>query len=564
MQKIVECVPNFSEGKNLQIIKQITDAIETVEGVQLLDVDPGKATNRTVVTIVGEVELVVEAAFRGIQMAASLIDMRNHTGEHPRMGATDVCPLIPISGISMEETAEYATKLAQRVSEELNIPTYLYENAQPNKNRSNLSIIRAGEYEGFFDKIKDPQWKPDFGPSEMNPTAGATVIGARDFLIAFNVNLNTKSTRIANRIAFDVREAGRVKREGNPISGKIMKDENGEDIRIPGKLKAVKAIGWYIEEYNMAQISMNLTNYHITPLHIAFEETRKSADDRGVRVTGSELVGLIPLQPMLDAGKYFLEKQGLSSGVSEEELVNAAVRSLGLAEINPFDPNKKIIEYILRNPKNTRLISMTVKDFTNETASDSPAPGGGSISALAGALGAALGTMVANLSATKRGWEDRVMEFSPWAEKGQKLKDELLFLVDEDTRAFDGIMAAFALPKDNPEQVTARKIAIENASKYATEIPFRTMQAAFNCIPLLQEMAQNGNQNSLSDVGVGAICIKTAVRGAWLNVLINANGLSDKVWAAEIVEKAKTLLSENHKLCDNIVNSIEEKLAFKG
>ena len=563
MQKIVECVPNFSEGKNLQIIKQITDAMETVEGVQLLDVDPGKATNRTVVTIVGEVDLVVEAAFRGIQMASSLIDMRNHTGEHPRMGATDVCPLIPISGISMEETAEYATKLAKRVAEELNIPTYLYEEAQPNKSRSNLSVIRAGEYEGFFDKIKDPQWAPDFGKAEMNSTAGATVIGARDFLIAFNINLNTKSTRIANRIAFDVREAGRVKREGNPISGKIVKDENGEDVRIPGKLKAVKAIGWYIDEYNMAQISMNLTNYHITPLHIAFEETRKSADERGVRVTGSELVGLIPLQPMLDAGKYFLEKQGLSSGVSEEELVNAAVRSLGLSEIAPFDPNKKIIEYLLRNPKNTRLISMTVKDFTNETASDSPAPGGGSISALAGALGAALGTMVANLSATKRGWEDRVMEFSPWAEKGQKLKDELLFLVDEDTRAFDGIMAAFGLPKDNPEQVAERKLAIENASKYATEIPFRTMQVAFNCIPLLQEMAANGNQNSLSDVGVGAICIKTAVRGAWLNVLINANGLSDKVWAAEIVEKAKNLLAENHKLCDEIVNGIEQKLAFK-
>ncbi len=560
MQKIVECVPNFSEGKNLQIIKQITDAMETVEGVQLLDVDPGKATNRTVVTIVGEVELVVEAAFRGIQMAASLIDMRNHSGEHPRMGATDVCPLIPISGISMEETAQYATQLAERVSNELNIPTYLYENAQPNKSRSNLSVIRAGEYEGFFDKIKEPQWAPDFGKAEMNATAGATVIGARDFLIAFNINLNTKSTRVANRIAFDVREAGRVKREGNPISGKIVKDENGEDVRIPGKLKAVKAIGWYIEEYNMAQISMNLTNYQITPLHIAFEETRKSADERGVRVTGSELVGLIPLQPMLDAGKYFLEKQGLSSGVSEAELVNSAVRSLGLSEISTFDPQKKIIEYILNDPKKSKLVSMSVKSFADETASDSPAPGGGSIAALSGALGASLGTMVANLSASKRGWEDRVGEFSPWAEKGQKIKDELLFLVDEDTRAFDKIMAAFGLPKDNPEQVSARKQAIEDASKYATEIPFKTMQVAFSCIPLLKEMATNGNQNSLSDVGVGAICIKTAVRGAWLNVLINAKGLNDKDWAAEIVAKAKSLLEENHKLCDEIVNYIEAKL----
>ena len=560
MQKIVECVPNFSEGKNLQIIKQITDAIESVDGVQLLDVDPGKATNRTVVTMVGEVELVVEAAFRGIQMASTLIDMRNHSGEHPRMGATDVCPLIPISGISVEETAQYAQQLAKRVANELSIPTYLYEDAQPNKSRSNLSVIRAGEYEGFFEKIKDPIWAPDFGKAEMNATAGATVIGARDFLIAFNINLNTKSTRVANRIAFDVREAGRVKRDGNPISGKIVKDENGEDVRIPGKLKSVKAIGWFIEEYNIAQISMNLTNYHVTPLHIAFEETCKSANERGVRVTGSELVGLIPLQSMLDAGKYFLEKQGLSSGVSQAELVDIAIKSLGLCEISTFDPKKKIIEYILQDPKKSKLVSMTVKGFADETASDSPAPGGGSIAALAGVLGASLGIMVANLSASKRGWEDRVGEFSPWAEKGQKLKDELLFLVDEDTRAFDGIMNAFGLPKDNAEQVTARKKAIEDASKYATEIPFRTMQAAFNCIPLLQEMANNGNQNSLSDVGVGAICIKTAVRGAWLNVLINAKGLTDQVWAKTIVNQARTLLAQNHTLCDEIVNGIEERL----
>ena len=560
MQKIVECVPNFSEGKNLQIIKQITDAIESVDGVQLLDVDPGKATNRTVVTMVGEVELVVEAAFRGIQMASTLIDMRNHSGEHPRMGATDVCPLIPISGISIEETAQYAQQLAKRVANELSIPTYLYEDAQPNKSRSNLSVIRAGEYEGFFEKIKDPIWAPDFGKAEMNATAGATVIGARDFLIAFNINLNTKSTRVANRIAFDVREAGRVKRDGNPISGKIVKDENGEDVRIPGKLKSVKAIGWFIEEYNIAQISMNLTNYHVTPLHIAFEETCKSANERGVRVTGSELVGLIPLQSMLDAGKYFLEKQGLSSGLSQAELVDIAIKSLGLCEISTFDPKKKIIEYILQDTKKSKLVSMTVKGFADETASDSPAPGGGSIAALSGVLGASLGTMVANLSASKRGWEDRVGEFSPWAEKGQKLKDELLFLVDEDTRAFDGIMNAFGLPKDNAEQVTARKKAIEDASKYATEIPFRTMQAAFNCIPLLQEMANNGNQNSLSDVGVGAICIKTAVRGAWLNVLINAKGLTDQVWAKTIVNQARTLLAQNHTLCDEIVNGIEERL----
>ena len=560
MQPIIECVPNFSEGRNLQTIKAITDAIESVEGIRLLDVDPGKATNRTVVTLVGSPDDVIEAAFRGIQKASTLIDMRNHTGEHPRMGATDVCPLIPISGISMEETAVYAKKLAKRVAEELHIPTYLYEYAQSNPNRNNLSVIRAGEYEGFFDKIKLPAWAPDYGPAEMNPTAGATVIGARDFLIAYNVNLNTKSTRIANRIAFDVREAGRVKREGNPYSGKIVNDANGEPIRIPGKLKSVKAIGWYIEEYNMAQISMNLTNYKISPLHIAFEETRKSADERGVRVTGSELVGLIPLQPMLDAGKYFLEKQGMSAGVSEEELIDCAIRSMGLNELGAFDPKKKIIEYMLRDEKQSRLVNMTVRGFVNETASDSAAPGGGSISALAGALGAALGTMVANLSASKRGWEDRVTEFSPWAEQGQALKDTLIGLVDEDTRAFDGIMNAFGLPKDTPEQIIARKEAIQNASKYATQVPLRTMHAAYDCIPLLKQMAEHGNPNSLSDVGVGALCIKTAVRGAWLNVLINAQGLTDKSWAENIVAEARELLAKNHAACDEIVLGIESKM----
>jgi glutamate formiminotransferase/formiminotetrahydrofolate cyclodeaminase len=561
MQPIIECVPNFSEGRNLQTIKTITDAIETVEGIRLLDVDPGKATNRTVVTFVGSPDDVIEAAFRGIAKAAEVIDMRNHSGEHPRMGATDVCPLIPISGISMEETAVYAQKLAKRVAEELSIPTYLYESAQTNAARNNLSVIRAGEYEGFFEKIKLPEWAPDYGKAEMNATAGATVIGARDFLIAYNVNLNTKSTRIANRIAFDVREAGRVKREGNPYSGKIMNDEQGEPIRIPGKLKAVKAIGWYIEEYNMAQISMNLTNYKITPLHVAFEETRKAADDRGVRVTGSELVGLIPLQPMLDAGKYFLEKQGMSSGVSEAELVDCAIRSMGLNELGSFDPKKKIIEYLLRDDKQSRLVNMSVRGFVNETASDCAAPGGGSISALTGAMGAALGTMVANLSAIKKGWEDRVGEFSPWAEQGQLLKDKLVALVDEDTRAFDAIMSAFGLPKDTAEQVVIRKQAIQDASKYATEVPYRTMQTAYECLPLLKQMAEHGNPNSLSDVGVGALCIKTAVRGAWLNVLINAQGLADKPWADNIVAEAKALLAKNHVACDEIILGIEAKLS---
>ena len=525
MSRIVECVPNFSEGNNPQIIKSITDSIAAIEGVTLLNVDPGKATNRTVVTFVGEVEAVIEAAFQGIKTAAQLIDMSQHQGEHPRMGATDVCPLIPISGISMEETAEYAQKLAERVGNELHIPIYLYESAQANKKRSNLSVIRAGEYEGFFEKIKLPEWKPDFGPAVMNAATGATCIGARDFLIAYNVNLNTQSTRIANRIAFDVREAGRVLREGNPYVGKPVTDETGEPVRIPGKLKHVKGIGWYIEEYGIAQISINLTNFKETPLHIVFEETRKSAEERGVRVTGSELVGLVPLQPMLDAGKYFLEKQGLSSGVSEATLIDIAIKSMGLNELSDFDPQTRIIEYLLKDPKDSRLVSITVANFAHETASDSMAPGGGSISALAGALGASLGTMVANLSVVKRGWEDRVMEFSPWAEKGQKMKDLLLGLVDEDTRAFDSIMAAFGLPKDTPEQKSARKIAIQDASKYATEVPYRTMQAAYDCLPLMKEMAEKGNPNSLSDVAVGVLCIKTAVRGAWLNVLINAKDL---------------------------------------
>ena len=559
MSRIVECVPNFSEGNNPQIIKSITDSIAAIEGVTLLNVDPGKATNRTVVTFVGEVEAVIEAAFQGIKTAAQLIDMSQHQGEHPRMGATDVCPLIPISGISMEETAEYAQKLAERVGNELHIPIYLYESAQANKKRSNFSVIRAGEYEGFFEKIKLPEWKPDFGPAVMNAATGATCIGARDFLIAYNVNLNTQSTRIANRIAFDVREAGRVLREGNPYVGKPVTDETGEPVRIPGKLKHVKGIGWYIEEYGIAQISINLTNFKETPLHIVFEETRKSAEERGVRVTGSELVGLVTLQPMLDAGKYFLEKQGLSSGVSEATLIDIAIKSMGLNELSDFDPQTRIIEYLLKDPKDSRLVSITVANFAHETASDSMAPGGGSISALAGALGASLGTMVANLSAVKRGWEDSVLEFSPWAEKGQKMKDLLLGLVDEDTRAFDSIMAAFGLPKDTPEQKSARKIAIQDASKYATEVPYRTMQAAYDCLPLMKEMAEKGNPNSLSDVAVGVLCIKTAVRGAWLNVLINAKDLEDRAWADAIVSKAQGLLKANHSECDVIVNAIENQ-----
>ncbi len=561
MQKqLVECVPNFSEGVNMAIINQIAEVIKTVEGVHLLDVDPGKATNRTVVTMVGQPHLVIEAAYRAIAKAQELIDMSKHKGEHPRMGATDVCPLIPVANISMQETAEWSRKLAQRVGEELNIPVYLYEEAQANKKRSNLSIIRAGEYEGFAKKILEPEWKPDFGPTQFNAKSGCTVIGAREFLIAYNINLNTKSTRVANRIAFDVREAGRVLRSGNPYTGPILTDTNGEPMREPGKLKHVKAIGWYIEEYNRAQISMNLTNYTLTPLHIAFDETCKSAEERGARVTGSELVGLIPLKAMLDAGKYFLEKQGMSSGVSEAELIECAVQSLGLNEISPFHPQKKIIEYQLANSNAKKLVSMSVEKFTNETASDSPAPGGGSIAAASGAMGVALATMVANLSAVKRGWEEKVSFFSEWAIKGQQIKDELLYLVDEDTRAFNAIMDVFSMPKDTESEKTARAQALENASKNAMEIPFKTMQSAADSLPLLQTMTQQGNPNSLSDVGVGALAIKTAVHGAYLNVLINASGIKDKAWADDLLAQAKELLNSTLIAADGIIKEVEQKI----
>jgi len=554
-------VPNFSEGVDLSIIKQITDEMESVEGALLLDVDPGKATNRTVVTIVGEPAQVVEAAFKGIKKAATLIDMSKHKGEHPRMGATDVCPFIPVSGISMEETAEWATVLAKRVGEELAIPVYLYEYAQPNKSRNNLSVIRAGEYEGFFDKIKLPEWKPDFGPQEFPAKTGATVIGARDFLIAYNVNLNTKSVRLANSVAFDVREAGRVKREGNPITGKIVKDADGNEVRIPGTLKACKAIGWYIEEYGIAQISMNLTNYNITSVHQAFDEVCKSASKRGMRVTGSELVGLIPLQALLDAGKHYLKLQNRSVGVSEAELIQIAVKSMGLDELAPFDPNKKIIEYKLRNLSDSKLVQMKLTDFADETASESPAPGGGSISAYCGSLGISLGTMVANLSAGKRGWEDQISYFSEWAEKGQALKDQLLKLVDEDTKSFNQIMAGFSLPKNTEEEKVARTNAIEEATKYACEVPFKVMQLSFQSLDLLKAMIEKGNPNSITDAGVGVLCVKTAVRGAYFNVLVNANGLKDKNWANNMIQNAKDLLAKNHAAADQLLNQVETALA---
>jgi glutamate formiminotransferase/formiminotetrahydrofolate cyclodeaminase len=538
MKQLIECVPNFSEGRDMNIIKQITDCIEAVEGVKLLNVDPGKATNRTVVTFVGEPAAVVEAAFQAIRKAGELIDMSKHKGEHPRMGATDVCPLIPISGISMEETARRAQELGQRVGNELSIPVYLYEAAQANKNRSNLSVIRAGEYEGFFKKIKLPEWKPDFGPGEFDAKRGATVIGARDFLVAYNINLNTTSTRRANAIAFDVREAGRTQKDEK---GNVVKDAGGNPIVIPGSLKSVKAIGWYIEEYGVAQISMNLTNISITPVHIAFDEVCRRAEARGLRVTGSELVGLIPLHALLDAGRYFLRKQQRSTGVSEAELIKIAVKSLGLDELGPFKPEERIIEYLLRDAADSKLVSMRLDAFADETASESPAPGGGSISAYMGALGVALGTMVANLSSHKRGWDDRWEEFSDVAEKGQELQKELIKLVDEDTRAFNRIMDAFGLPKGTDEEKAARTAAIQAATLYATQVPLRVMEVAAAGFDLVHNMAANGNPNSVSDAGVGALALRSAVMGAYLNVKINAAGLSDKTAAADLIARGKAI-----------------------
>lgn len=560
MTQLIECVPNFSEGVNLDIIKQITNEVESVEGVRLLNVDPGKATNRTVVTFVGEPAKVIEAAFLAIKKAGELIDMSKHKGEHPRMGATDVCPLIPIANISMEETAEYAKQLAKRVGEELSIPAYLYEYAQTDKKRNNLSVIRAGEYEGFFKKIKLPEWKPDFGPAEFDAKRGATVIGARDFLIAYNVNLNTTSTRRANSIAFDVREAGRVMREGDPINGKIINDENGKPKSIPGSLKSVKAIGWYIEEYGIAQISMNLTNIEVTPLHVAFDEVCTKATERGMRVTGSELVGLIPLKAMLDAGKYFLLKQQRSVGVSEKELIKIAIKSMGLSELSPFIPEERIIEYLLKDKASSKLASMTLIEFADETASESPAPGGGSISAYIGALGAALATMVANLSSHKKGWDNRWEEFSNWAEKGQQYKNELIRLVDLDTAAFNKIMEAFSLSKSTEEEKAARDKAIQDATRYAIEIPFKVMQAAYGSLTVIKAMAETGNPNSVTDAGVAALCARSAVIGAFMNVKINASGYKDKDYVTKVIADGVALEKQAIELEAEIIALVNSKI----
>ena len=555
MKKIIECVPNISEGRDMNIINQVTAEIEKVEGVKLLDVDPGATTNRTVITFVGEPEPVCEAAYRVVKKAAELIDMRNHHGDHPRQGATDVCPLIPVSNITMDEVVGYAHKLAQRIGTELNIPIYCYEEAAQVPERRNLAYCRTGEYESLSSRLGTEQWKPDFGPNQWNDhvaQTGATQVGARDFLVAINYNLNTTSTRRANAIAFDVREKGRPQREGGKVTGKPMKDADGNPIMIPGTLKCTKAIGWFIEEYGIAQVSMNITNISVTPVHVAFEEVCAKAAARGVRVSGCEIVGLIPKKVLIDAGNYYLAKQQRSLGVSEDEIIKIAVKSMGLDDLKPFNPKEKVIEYFLEDNSSKRLVDMTCTAFANETASESPAPGGGSISAYMGALAASLATMVANLSSHKAGWDERWEEFSNWAVKGQRIKDELLHLVDEDTNAFNKIMDAFGLPKKTDDEKKARTAAIQEATKYATEVPFRTMQKAFEAFEVINAMVEIGNPNSITDAGVGALCARSAVIGAGLNVKINAASLKDEEFKAKILADAekieKATIAEEQRL----------------
>jgi glutamate formiminotransferase/formiminotetrahydrofolate cyclodeaminase len=558
-KQLIECVPNISEGRDINKINEIANIVKTVEGIKLLDVDPGKATNRTVITFVGEPKNVIEAAFRLIKKASELIDMSKQKGEHPRFGATDVCPLVPIANISMEETAEYARQLGKRVGEELGISGYYYENAATSSDRKNLATVRSGEYEGLKEKLSKPNWKPDFGPSEYNQqiiSSGVTAISARDFLIAYNVNLNSTSTRRANAIAFDIRENGRV----NTVNGKNILDKNGNPERIPGKLKAVKGIGWFIEEYGIAQISYNLTNISITSMHEAFYETDLCATERGLRVTGSELVGLVPLQAMLDAADFYLKKQERSLGISESEKIKIAIKSLGLDDLKPFNPQERIIEYVMNADANKKLIDYTIKDFAEETASESMAPGGGSIAAYVGALGVSLGTMVANLSAHKQGWDDKWDYFSNWAVKGQKYKNDLLFLVDEDTNAFNKIIDGFRMPKTNNEEMEARKLAIENATKYATEIPLKVMETAHNSIEVMIEMMKNGIQNSLSDAGVGVLCAKTAVTGAYFNVRINAKDIKDREYAERITAKAEAIYQKTIVLENEMMQIINAKI----
>lgn len=557
--RLLECVPNFSEGRDQATIETIAQAIRSVDGVKLLHVDPGRATNRTVYTFVGEPDAVAEAAFQAAKIGAERIDMRRHTGEHPRMGFLDVCPLVPVSGITLEEAAEYARRLGKRLAEELGLSIFLYEAAATRPERTNLADIRAGEYEGLAKKLADPNWKPDFGPAEFNERLGASVVGARDFLIAYNVNLNTTSTRRANAIAFDVRERGRVKRSGDTLTGEIVRDESGEAVYEPGTLKSVKAIGWFIEEYGIAQISMNLTNIRETPIHLAFEECCRKAEARGIRVTGSELVGLVPLESMLEAGRYFLRKQKRSTGVSDAELIKIAVRSLGLNELSPFEPEQRIIEYAIRDP-HPKLVDLSVRAFAEETASESPAPGGGSVAATMGALGAALGAMVANLSSHKRGWDERWEEFSTWAEKGKTCWDELLRLVDEDTDAFNALMDAFGLPKSSDEEKAQRKAAIQAATRKAIEIPLRVMEVALRSMDVLRAMAEIGNPNSVSDAGVGALAARSAVLGAYLNVRINAVSLEDKEFVAQALAEGGAKAESAKELESEILAIVEGKL----
>ena len=563
--QLIECVPNFSEGNDLAVIKQITDQIETVEGVKLLDVDPGKATNRTVVTFVGTPDEVLEAAVRAARKAAELIDMSKHQGEHPRFGAMDVCPLVPVSNITMEETVEYAHKLAERLGQEVGLTIYCYESAARSPERRNLAVVRAGEYEALPERLTQPKWKPDFGPAKFNARSGATAVGARDFLVAYNINLNTTSTRRANAIAFDVREKGRVKTvDGNPGSKPVL-DDKGNKVWEPGLLKCVKGIGWFIEEYGVAQISMNLTNITTTQVHVAFDAVCDRAQARGVRVTGSELVGLMPLKAVLDAGKYFLRKQQRSLGVSDRELIKIAVKSLGLDELYPFKPEEKIIEYAIAQDQNRdrkgaagRLVGMTVEDFVWETASESKAPGGGSISSAMGAMGAALGTMVANLSSHKRGWDDRWEEFSNWAEKGKACHDELLHIIDADTDAFNKIVAAWGLPDTTDDEKTAKNQAIQAATKEAIEVPFRAMEVSLEVMEVCQAMAEIGNPASVSDAGVGALAARSAVMGAYLNVKINAGEVEDKAWIKDVLTRGQQIqekaIAKEHEILE-LVNS---------
>ena len=563
MNRIIECVPNFSEGNNMDIINRIAHEIKSVEGVKLIDIDPGKATNRTVMTFVGTPDEVCEAAFRAVKKASELIDMSKHKGEHPRFGATDVLPLIPVKGITMEETVEYARKLGKRIGDELGIPIYFYEFAATEEKRRNLANCRAGEYEGLQQKIMDPAWKPDSGATGYNDVvrkSGAIALSARNFLIAYNVNLNTTSTRWANSIAYDIREKGRVKREGNQLTGKILKDENGNKVFTPGLLKGVKGIGWYIEEYGIAQLSFNITDITVVSIHQVFELACERAAIRGIRVTGSELIGVIPLKAMLDAGKYFLHKQKRSTGISDEEIIKIAIKSLGLDELAPFDPKKKIIEYLMEDSSEKKLIDLTVKQFTQETASESAAPGGGSVSASMGAMGAALGTMVANLSAHKRGWDERWEEFSGWADKGKTCQDELLRLIDLDTQAFNGIMDAFGLPQKNEDDKQKRKEAIQLATRHAMEIPFRVMQVSYESLEVLMAMAKNGNPNSVSDAGVGALAARSAVLGAALNVRINAGSLEDKEYTTQLLKKVSLLEQLTIELESRILEIVNGKI----